>query len=314
MKSAVLTLVLLLPAVAAAKAEDAARLSLRGVEAYQTGRLDLARIFFERAYRQAALQGRLDWVVLSACNLFDVALETRNLEDAERWLDAARDAQGAERAVVLWKQSQLLNVRHEPEAAVGAVDSALALRPLDADIKVRMQIDRYRYEFALEDSAAWEKSFTAFRADLKTDGKKETIGLWAWANMRWRRYAAAESLWSDALDAYRAEHRPLAVGEALAYRALCLHALDRRQEALHSADLAEAVFEETGFALGRLRAQALQALLGGDAVAKSGRESDFLARESMGDDWKDLLDDYVESYPPLLGQLEHLRGRQPATP
>jgi tetratricopeptide (TPR) repeat protein len=280
------------------------------VEAYRAGRMDLAKLFFERAYRQSALEGRPDWTARAACNLADLALESRALGEAERWLEAVADARGEAGALVLWKRSQLLHARKRPREAIAALDSSLQMSRPGGLLEDRMELDRLRYLFTLEDSAAWDERFEAFRQRLRSSRRGEALGLWAWASMRRGRFAQAESLWSEAAGHYREERRLLGVGEALSHRALCLHALDRRSEALRLADQAEGVFEEMGFTVGQLRAAALRLLLEEDAVlAKSAREIDFLPGARRGDDWSELLDDYAQSYPPLLGRLELLRGR-----
>ncbi len=296
--------------ITAANNEDPTRLASRGVEAYQAGRLELARLFFERSFRQSALTGNTEWSLRAACNLADLALETRTLNEAERWLELASQIPGKDLNLVFWKRSQLAFARGQSLKAQSLLDSGLQLGKLEGLTKLRMEMDRLRYQFTTLDSNAWNTQFTALKSRCNTSQQKETVELWAWASMRRGHYLEAERAWTAAMAQYRDLHRFVALGNALAYRAICLYALKRNSESIRLTEQADAVFEEIGFKMGQLRVAALKILLEDDVMlAKSGREIDFLTGDRTLEDWSTLLNDYSQSYPPLLGRLELLHGR-----
>jgi tetratricopeptide (TPR) repeat protein len=107
-------------------------------------------------------------------------------------------------------------------------------------------------------------------------------------------FARADTLWRQAVDAYRDEGRLAKAAAGLNQSALCLFSLGRREEALEANARAVAIYGELGLELPGLKAQALRLLLVDDErqLAKLRQDMDLVGQRYSGFDLQGILDEY----------------------
>ncbi len=286
--------------IGSANGQSSPEWALKGRNAYQDGRLDLARMYFQRAMEEAVLNGVDDWLVKAALNLIDVELEAHNLEDALKLLDQVPSSSDPElRSLVLWKKSQALHAQKRVHEASVVCDSALSLLPRGHMAKPSMEADRLRIALSGDKNGEWDSDLKRFE---KKYGNKEKVlvrSLRAAAAMHEGNFTEAADLWRRLAVDYRERGRLSQVAASLNRLALCGLALGDSAAALEDNRKAVGIYREMGLALPALRAHALIFLIGGDdaELAKSRREMDFVGLGRTGFDLQDVLDEYAQFLP-----------------
>lgn len=295
--AAALAVGLLFAGAAPARADDSPKHAERGVQAYQAGKYDLARMFFTRALQDAVLKGKDEWAVKATLNLVDLELEAMEEQEAERLLESIATRDPALRCLVLWKRSQLAFQRRRHTQAVALADSALKLAGKDKAREIPLRLDRLRYLIASREPAEWEKEYAAMRPRLSGVDRGRAASLEASAAMARKEFARADTLWKAAMVHYREQGRLARVGACLNQQALALFSQGLREDALDMNGRAVAVFTELGLAMPGLRAQALRLLLVEDdrELAKLRQDMDLVGQRFSGFDLQGILDEYSQS-------------------
>lgn len=279
-------------------ADDSPKHAERGVQAYQAGKYDLARIFFTRALQDAVLKGKEEWVAKATLNLVDLELEAMDDREVERLLAGLNSRDPAMRSLVLWKRSQLAFLRRRPDQALTLIDSAIGMGGgRDKARETGLRLDRLRYRIAHEDPVAWSKEYEALRARLSVADPGKAAGLDASAAMARKDFARADTLWKAAIAWHRGQGRLAKVAACMNQAAIALFSLGRREEALETNARAVAIFTELGLAMPGLRAQALRLLLSDDdrELAKLKQDMDLVGQRLTGFDLQGILDEYSQN-------------------
>lgn len=284
-------------------ADDSPKHAERGVQAYQAGKYDLARLFFGRALQDAVLKGREEWAVMATLNLADLELEAMDEREAGRLLGTLNTHDPALRSLILWKRSQLAYQLKRHGEALGLVDSALLFvgkgkdREQEQARERALRIDRLRYLVASRPPAEWEKEYETFLLRLPAADRPRALTLEAGAAMARQRFARADTLWRDAMVYYRGQGRLAKVAACLNQAAICRFSLGRRAEALETNARAVTLYGELGLALPGLRAQALRLLLEDDdrELARIRQDMDVVGQRLSGFDLQGILDEYSHS-------------------
>jgi tetratricopeptide (TPR) repeat protein len=286
--------VLALAAGRPALADESPKYAERGVAAYHSGKYDLARMFFAKALQDAVLKGKEEWIAKATLNLADLEMETGEDEEAARILDGLPVRDRALRALWLWKRSQSAFARRRTEQAIGLADSALRLSKGDPARDLAIRGDRLRYLIQSRPPAEWSGELAGWR---KQAGGRRAAALEASAAMARKEFARADTLWHEALDAYREQGLLAKSAACLNQSALCLFSLGRRDEALEANARAVAIYGELGLDLPGLKAQALRLLLVEDErqVAKLRQDMDLVGQRYSGFDLQGILDEYSHS-------------------
>lgn len=292
----------LLLSAAPPRAEDSPRHAERGVQAYRSGKFDLARVFFTHALQDAVLKGNEEWIVKATLNLADLELEAMEEREAERLLEGVGTRDPALRCLTLWKRSQLAFLRRRHDQAVSLADSALELdgrAGRDGARALALRADRLRYLIASRPPAEWEKEYRGLLPRLPGLDAGRAASLEASAAMARQDYPRADSLWKAATAHYREQGRLAKVGACLNQQAMALFSRGLREDALDANARAVAVFTELGLAMPGLRAHALRLLLVEDGVelAKLRQDMDLVGRRFDGFDLPGILEEYSQSLP-----------------
>ena len=285
-----------------ARADDSPRHAERGVQAYRSGKFDLARVFFTHALQDAVLKGKEEWIVKATLNLADLELEAMEEQEAERLLEGVGTRDPALRCLTLWKRSQLAFLRRRHSEAVSLADSALALDARAGRDKARalaLRADRLRYLIASRPPAEWEKEYRELSPRLPGLDAGRAASLEASEAMARQDYPRADSLWKAATSHYREQGRLAKVGACLNQQAMALFSRGLREEALDANARAVAVFAELGLPMPGLRAQALRLLLVEDGVelARLRQDMDLVVRRIDGFDLQGILEEYSQNLP-----------------
>lgn len=279
--------------------------ALRGVKAYQEGRLELSRMYFQRAMEDAVLRGMDEWLVKAALNLIDLELESHDIAAALLILDKTpRSSHPELEALLLWKKAQILHAQKRVNEAAFVCDSALAVLPSGHAARPALEADRIRIAISRGTSPEWSPLLKNF---IKKHGKKERIlqrSLRATAAMQMGAFKEAQELWSLLVEDFRGQGRLSQVAASLNKLAVCRLALGDSLAALEENNKAVGIYRELGLLVPALTAQALKLLIEKDTVllAKSRREMDLVSLGSTGFDLQDVLDEYAQilsARPPL---------------
>jgi tetratricopeptide (TPR) repeat protein len=277
-----------------ARADDSPKYAERGLTAYYAGKYDLARMFFAKALQDAVLKGKDEWIAKATFNLVDLELEAGDEAEAGRLLDALVARDRGSKSVWLWKRSQLaFSQRHYP-LALSLVDSALELGKGDAARETALGLDRMRYLIQSREPSAWASEYERIRKGVS---RERMAPLDAMAAMARKQYPLADSLWQQAIGAYREHGRLAKVAACLNQSAICLFSQGRRAEAVEANARAVAVFGELGLEIPGLKAQALRLLLVQDdrELAKLRQEMDLVGQRFSGFDLQGILDEYSQN-------------------
>jgi hypothetical protein len=280
-----------------ALADDSPKHAERGVQAYQAGKHDLARMFFAKALQDAVLKGKEEWVAKATLNLVDLELEAMEESEAERLLEGFTSRDAGIRSLVLWKKSQLAFLRRRHGQALSLIDSALQLAgSKDRVRETALKLDRLRYRIAHQDPAEWAGDYETLRLRLSAEPGK-AAGLDAAAAMARKDFARADTLWKQAIAWHRERGRLATVAACMNQSAIALFSLGRREDALEMNGRAVAVFAGMGLAMPGLRAQALRLQLTDDdrERAKLKQDMDLVGQRLSGFDLQGILDEYSQS-------------------
>lgn len=276
-------------------ADDSPKHAERGVQAYQAGKYDLARVFFTKALQDAVLKGKEEWIAKATLNLVDLELEAQEEGEAERLLEGFASRDAGMRSLILWKRSQLSFLRRRHGLALSQIDSALGLAgSRDKARETALLVDRLRYRIAHQDPAAWAGDHEALRRRLAVVDPGKAAGLDASAAMARGEFARADTLWKAAIAWHRGQGRLAKVAAGMNQAAIALFSLGRREEALEMNARAVAIFTEMGLAMPGLRAQALRLLISDDhrELAKLKQDMDLVGQRLGGFDLQGILDEY----------------------
>jgi tetratricopeptide (TPR) repeat protein len=288
----------------ASRADDSPKYAERGLSAYYAGKYDLARMFFSKALQDAVLKGKDEWVAKATFNLVDLELESGNESEAGRLLDGASTRDRGVKSVWLWKRSQLAFAQRHYPSAVELVDSALDLAKGDAAKQASMGLDRMRYLIQSREVSAWASQYETFRKGV---GRERSAPVDAMAAMARKDYAAADTLWREAMGYYRKQGRLAKMAGCLNQSALCLFSQGRRVEAVETNARAVAVYGELGLEIPGLKAQALRLLLIDDdrQLAKLRQDMDLVGQRFSGFDLQGILDEYSQNLRDTRPGLRH---------
>ena len=280
-----------------AQADDSPKHAERGIQAYQAGKYDLARMFFTKALQDAVLKGKEEWAAKATLNLVDLELEAMEEVEAERLLEGLNARDPGMRCLVLWKKSQLAFLRRRHPQAIALVDSALRFTAGNKGRETSLRLDRLRYLIASREPAVWEKEYESFRNRLAAADRGKAAGLEAAAAMARRDYGRADTLWRAAMIYYREQGRLAKVAACMNQVAICQFSLGMRPDALDMNARAVAIFTELGLAMPGLRAQALRILLVDDdrELAKLKQDMDLIGQRLSGFDLQGILDEYSQN-------------------
>ncbi len=280
----------------AAGREEPPHLAQRGAQAYAAGQFELARFYFERAYRLSLVRGHAEHAARSALNLADMELEQRDFASAGAWLDKVPAVQGELRgeltAWLLWKRSQWAYGIRRPDRSVALVDSALEVKAVGNEVRLLMQMDRLRFRAAAGDTLDAGRDLEALTRAGGEPLAAETAALTAWMERKAGRFDASVQAWRRAAGAYRKQGRWASAGECLVQESLSLLAAGNPRAAAAPAQKAVGVFQELGLPAATARSEALLLLVrdGENALAKSNRDSDLPPHGNPETDWGALLD------------------------
>lgn len=297
MRMIVLALLAIAACAPAVRADDSHKHAERGVQAYQAGKYDLARMFFTKALQDALLKGKEEWAAKAALNLVDLELEAHQEAEAERLLDRINTREPSLRCLVLWKRSQLAFQRRRHALALAQADSALKLAGKDKARETALRLDRLRYLIASREPAAWAREYEEALLRLGGLDRGRLASLEAAAAMARKDFARADSLWREATGHYREQGRLAKVAACLNQTALARFSLGHREDALEMNARAVSVYAELGLAMPGLRAQALRLILVDDdrELARLRQEMDLLGQRFSGFDLQGVLDEYAQS-------------------
>lgn len=278
------------------RADDSHKHAERGVQAYQAGKYDLARMFFTRALQDAVLKGKDEWAAKATLNLVDIELESMDEAEAGRLLDNLNSRDPHMRCLTLWKRSQLAYLKRDHVRAIAQADSALRLAK-DNALVTAVRLDRLRYLIASREPAEWAKEYDAVRSRLGSAERGRAASLEASVAMARKDFAKADTLWRRAIEYYRAQGRHAKVAACMNQSAVTLFSLGHREDALDRNARAVASYAELGLAMPGLRAQALRLLLVNDdrELARLRREMDLLGLRHGGFDLQGILDEYAQA-------------------
>ncbi|MEO6094868.1 MAG: hypothetical protein ABIW76_04000 [Fibrobacteria bacterium] len=274
-----------------AHADESPKYAERGVSAYNSGKYDLARMFFSKALQDAVLKGNDDWILKATLNLVDLELEAGDEREVVRLLEGKNPSARASRSLWLWKRSQLAFIQRRHPLAIELVDSALDLAKGDPAQVTTLSLDRMRYLIQSKEPTVWSSEYDRLRKSLN---RKRSVPLDAMAAMARKDFAKADTLWQEAMGYYRDQGRLAKVAGCLNQSALSLFSLGRRQEALEANARAVAVYGELGLEIPGLKAQALRLLLveDGPELAKLRQDMDLVGQRLSGFDLQGILDEY----------------------
>ncbi|MEO7424693.1 MAG: hypothetical protein ABI036_05860 [Fibrobacteria bacterium] len=277
-----------------ARADDSPKYAERGLSAYYAGKYDLARMFFSKALQDAVLKGKDEWIAKATFNLVDLEMEAGNEMEASRLLEGVAVRDRGVRSLWLWKRSQLAFLQRQYPSSMALVDSALDLAKGDAARQTSMGLDRMRYLIQSREIAAWASQYQSFR---KTVGRERCAPLDAMAAMARKDFAAADTLWREAMGYYRNQGRLAKMAGCLNQSAICLFSRGLRVEAVETNARAVAVFTELGLEIPGLKAQALRLLLLDDnrELAKLRQDMDLVGQRFSGFDLQGILDEYSQN-------------------
>ncbi len=211
--------------------ENATRLSLRGVKAYQEAHFALAQSFFERAVREARLKGHADEAAMATSNWVDVLLEMGQSQKAGEALAALSPPNRPVASLVYWKRAQVALALGDGVQALAWLDSAESFDPPSA-WKSRLQLDRLKARWTNGDTSGVAAQVLR---NLPANGQALRPGYLALAAdiaMAQSHFAAADSQFAAAIEGYRENHRYGRAAILLWKRAGCAAALGQRQQAV----------------------------------------------------------------------------------
>lgn len=254
--------------------EDALRLALRGVKAYEEAHFALAAGFFERAVRDAKLKGQDEHAAMATANLVDVWLETGQADKAATALHTLGPAPQPQAALIAWKKAQVSMAQGRTVECGSWLDSAEALRPGEA-VKARLELDRLRHRLASGDTVGLAASVIQGLRRASKATKPGFAALSGEIALSHQGYSEADARFGEALDGYREAKRFARVSALLWRQAACATAIGQRERALRLLRESLVLAAEMGLEPGDME----QTLTGFRAFAKRPHERDFDSRE-----------------------------------